>query len=108
MKSESKGLELKSEKSEAEIKQLYEDKLRLQNEIDEFKMLASSKSDETKSFKQKLEACTKRMLKEDNLFKNEKEILNHRVETSCTEKNSTTEISSKNLKKRRKFKLFCF
>ena len=66
LKSENKELEIESKKSESENKQLYEDKNRLQNEKVEFKMLASSKSDETKSIKQKLEPCNKVILKVEN------------------------------------------
>ena len=71
-------------------------------------MLASSKSDKTKNTKEKLEPCNKGMLKEKNILKNKNEKLSHRVETSCMEKSLTTAMSSKKLKKRKKFKFFGF
>ena len=80
----------------------------LQNEIVEFKVLASSKSDETECMKQKSKAYNEGKLKESNIFKSNNEILSHRVETICIEKNSKTAMSSKKLKKRRKFKFLCF
>ena len=87
---------------------MYEDKKRLQNEIDEFEMLASSKSDEIESMKQKSKAYNEGKMKESNPFKSNKKILSHRIKTSCTERNLTTAMSSKKLKKRRKFKFLCF
>ena len=87
---------------------MYEDKKRLQNEIDEFEMLASSKSDEIERMKQQSKAYNECKLKEINTFKSNNEVLSHIVKTSCTERNLTTAMSSKKLKKRKKFKFFGF
>ena len=105
LKSENKEFEIGSKKSESEIRELNEDKKRLQIEIVEYKVLTSSKSDETKNMKQKLEAYNEDMLKENNLLKNKSYRVGN-METSRTEQDLTTAIFSKNIKKRRKFKFF--
>jgi len=51
------------------------------------------------------------MLKENNLLKNKNEVLSYKkenIETSRTEHDLTTTMSSKKSKKRRRFKFFCF
>ena len=53
-------------------------------------MLASSERDKTERMKQQSKAYNEGKLKESNIFKSNNEILSHRVETICIEKNSKT------------------
>ena len=108
MKFENIELKIEGKKSESGRKRLNEDMKRLKNEIVELKMLTSSKCNKFRNIKQKLKACNEGMLQENNLLKNNNEMLSHSVETSCIEQNLTTATSLKKLKKRGKFKFFCF
>ena len=111
LKEEMKGLEIECKRSESERKEVNEEIKRLKDEKAGFEKLASKQNDETEIWKQKFDAYKKDMSNENILLKNEKELLSSKVEsmkTSRTELNLTAEMPVKKLKKKRKFKFFCF
>ena len=111
LKEEMKGLEIECKRLESERKEMNEENKRLHNQTAELEKLTLKSKDEAENLKQKFEAYKEDVLNENTLLKNENELLNTKVENmeaSRTELNLTAEMPVKKLKKKRKFKFFCF